>query len=140
MYCEIMKFNFFPEFFPLQEQKANVLVNLISFPWEKGFFLTISKVWCCTRKIKSHFIKAWKLAAHNQKFNIFLLATCWLLNRTLSFALKASRISHKPRVSVQGVKSLGSHFACLCRGFEFYEIKKKLVLFFKKKMEILLHF
>jgi hypothetical protein len=29
------------------------------------------------------------------------------------------------RVSVQGVKSLGSHFACLCRGFEFYEVKKK---------------
>ena len=45
------------------------------------------------------------------------------------------------RVSVQGVKSLGGHFACLCRGFEFYEVKKKkLLLFFKKKMEILLHF
>ena len=29
-----------------------------------------------------------------------------------------------PRVSVQGVKSLGGHFACLCRGFEFYEVKK----------------
>ena len=44
-------------------------------------------------------------------------------------------------VSVQGVKSLGGHFACLCRGFEFYEVKKKLLLlFFKKKMEILLHF
>ena len=43
------------------------------------------------------------------------------------------------RVSVQGVKSLGGHFACLCRGFEFYEVKK-LLLFFKKKMEILLHF
>ena len=24
------------------------------------------------------------------------------------------------RVSVQGVKSLGGHFACLCRGIEFY--------------------
>ena len=29
------------------------------------------------------------------------------------------------RVSVQVVKSLGGHFACLCRGFEFYEVKKK---------------
>ena len=29
------------------------------------------------------------------------------------------------RVSIQGVKSLGGHFACLCRRFEFYEIKKK---------------
>ena len=27
------------------------------------------------------------------------------------------------RVSVQGVKSLGGHFACLCRGIEFYEVK-----------------
>ena len=45
------------------------------------------------------------------------------------------------RVSVQGVKSLGGHFACLYRGFEFYEVKKNiLLLFFKKKMEILLHF
>ena len=25
-------------------------------------------------------------------------------------------------------------------GFEFYEVKEKLLLFFKKKMEILLHF
>ena len=46
----------------------------------------------------------------------------------------------RTRVSVQGVKSLGGHFACLCRGFEFYEVKKKKILFFKKKMEILLHF
>ena len=46
------------------------------------------------------------------------------------------------RVSVQGVKSLGGHFACLCQGVDFYEVKKNffLLLFFKKKMEILLHF
>ena len=38
------------------------------------------------------------------------------------------------RVSVQGVKSLGGHFACLCRGFEFYEIKKKyFVINFQKE-------
>ena len=35
------------------------------------------------------------------------------------------------RVSVQGVKSLGGHFACLCWGVEFYEVKKKMLLFFK---------
>ena len=29
------------------------------------------------------------------------------------------------RVSVQGVKSLGGHFACLCRGFEFHAKYKK---------------
>ena len=38
------------------------------------------------------------------------------------------------RVSVQGVKSLGSHFACLCRRFEFYEVKKKkIVIIFQKE-------
>ena len=28
------------------------------------------------------------------------------------------------RVSVQGVKSFGGHFACLCRGLDFYVVKK----------------
>ena len=42
--------------------------------------------------------------------------------------------SSVPRVSVQGVKSLGGHFACLCRGFEFYEVKKKkFVIIFQKE-------
>ena len=35
---------------------------------------------------------------------------------------------------MQGVKSLGSHFACLCWVFEFYEVKKekKIVIFQKE--------
>ena len=37
------------------------------------------------------------------------------------------------RVSVQGVKSLGGHFACLCRGFKFYKVKKKCYYFSKRK-------
>ena len=39
------------------------------------------------------------------------------------------------RVSVQGVKSLGGHFACSCRGFEFYEVnkKKKIVIIFQRE-------
>ena len=38
------------------------------------------------------------------------------------------------RVSVQGVKSLGGHFAFLCRGFDFYEVKmKKIVIIFQKE-------
>ena len=36
------------------------------------------------------------------------------------------------RVSVEGVKSLGGHFACLCRGFEFYEVKKNVIIFQKE--------
>ena len=34
------------------------------------------------------------------------------------------------RVSVQEVKSLGGHFACLCREFEIYEVKKNGNTFF----------
>ena len=30
------------------------------------------------------------------------------------------------RVSVQGVKSLGGHFACLCQRFDLYEAKKNI--------------
>ena len=36
------------------------------------------------------------------------------------------------RVSVHGVKSLGGHFATLCWGFDFYEVKKD-VIFQKEK-------
>jgi hypothetical protein len=37
------------------------------------------------------------------------------------------------RVSVQGVNSLGSHFACLCREFDFYDVKKIVIIFQKEK-------
>jgi hypothetical protein len=37
------------------------------------------------------------------------------------------------RVSVQEVKSLGGHFACLCREFNFYEVKKNVIIFLKEK-------
>ena len=43
------------------------------------------------------------------------------------------------RVSVQGVESLGGLFAFLCQEFDFYEVKK-YIIFFKKKREILLQF
>ena len=35
------------------------------------------------------------------------------------------------RVSVQGVKSFGGHFACLCREFHFYEVKN-IIVFLKE--------
>ena len=70
---------------------------------------------------ESFFIKRWSEA---ESFTIF------------------EKFTTSIRVSVQGVKSLGGHFACLCREFDFYEVKneKKILLFFKKKLEILLHF
>ena len=47
------------------------------------------------------------------------------------FNLSYKQNSVKSRVSVQGVKSLGGHFACLCREFDFYEAKK--YYYFKKE-------
>jgi hypothetical protein len=38
---------------------------------------------------------------------------------------KIPDLSHNDRVSVQGVESLVSHFACLCREFDLYEVKNK---------------
>ena len=40
---------------------------------------------------------------------------------------------HFNRVSVQGFKSFGGHFACLCQGFNFYEVKKLCCYFSKRK-------
>ena len=46
--------------------------------------------------------------------------------------------SSRVTVSVQGVKSLGDYFACLCQDFNFCKVKEKKVLtFFKKKGEML---
>ena len=47
--------------------------------------------------------------------------------------LLSPNVYSPPRVSVQGVKSLGGHFARLCRGFEFYEVKKNCYYFSKRK-------
>ena len=38
-----------------------------------------------------------------------------------------------PRVSVQGVKSLGGYFSCLCREFDFYEVNFFFIIFQKEK-------
>ena len=40
------------------------------------------------------------------------------------------------RLSVQGVKSLVSHFACLCQECDFYKVKKKYyIITFQKEKE-----
>ena len=42
-------------------------------------------------------------------------------------------LRHEGRVSVQGVKSLGGYFACLCRGFEFYDVKHDFFCYYYSK-------
>ena len=49
-------------------------------------------------------------------------------------ATNITQFRGRTRVSVQGVKSLGGHFACLCRGFEFYVVKNFFfVIIFQKE-------
>ena len=57
--------------------------------------------------------------------------------KIIKIFVNSSKIS---RVSVQGVKSLGGHFACLCWRFDYYEVEKYHHHFFKKKWEISLNF
>ena len=62
--------------------------------------------------------------------------TLWAARKGL--ILRASSASSAEisscRVSIRGVISLGGHFACLCRAFEFYEVKKKkFVIIFQKE-------
>ena len=46
----------------------------------------------------------------------------YLLTYQLFFFKEIFIIMITISVNVQGVKSLGGHFACLCRGFDFYEV------------------
>ena len=55
------------------------------------------------------------------------------MKKTFDKTLIYIRYRGDSRVSVQGVKSLGGHFACLCRGFESYEVKKNYYYFSKRK-------
>ena len=52
---------------------------------------------------------------------------------TVQTVLLICKVCIETRLSVQGVKSLGGHFACLCRWFEFYEVKKNVIIFQKEK-------
>jgi hypothetical protein len=45
-----------------------------------------------------------------------------------------------PKVSVQGVVALSSHFAALCRELDFYDAIFYSLSIFKKKRQILFHF
>ena len=72
------------------------------------------------------------------KLGIFMYWTCNSMNNLSSYFVLVdakektfwqgftciNSISN-PRVSVWGVVSLGGHFACICRGFNFYDVKKQ---------------
>ena len=49
-----------------------------------------------------------------------------------SEAILTPTITLGSRVSVQGVESLGGHFTTLSRVFDFYEVKKNVIIFQKE--------
>ena len=73
------------------------------------------------------------MTLYNVEIAIYVLKTAFQPK------LSSGTVGLSSRVSVQGVKSFGGHFACLCRGFDFYGVNIFLS-FFKNKREILLHF
>ena len=82
----------------------------IFHPYDSTYYAFAKK---CTTSIK---IKVHR--GQEQRKEIFRK-----LNMVMSlFAKQAGWV----RVSVQGVKSLGGHSACLCREFDFYEVKKNI--------------
>ena len=83
------------------------------------------------------------ICSHNMYNHVCSNMYVWFLPKRLQCSGDLTEFSHacmtalfrskKTRVSVQGVKSLGGHFACLCRGFEYYEVKKNCYYFSKRK-------
>ena len=92
----------------------------------------------------SPFDKVFYLSNRNLITFLYKLSICYLIPNLIFHLTTIKPISHERldickniidlivnnlgrfqhRVSVQGVKSLCGHFAHLCRGFEFYEVKK----------------
>ena len=60
-----------------------------------------------------------------QKSAVINVSIIYFSHSTKGYLLQLKK-TFPLRVSIQGVKSLGCHFASLCRGFDFYEVKKKL--------------
>ena len=84
----------------------------------------------------------WNIANYQRGKNTFSLSTELKTLQPLTyhnFEYKVLRSFPKlvdgwvsSRVSIQGVKSLGGHFACLCWGFDFCEVKKNPFIYSKK--------
>ena len=101
------------------------------------YVMYVLKMWFKQVPKHPYVIVKWSLAATNFKLRAKILRlleidSVNLVIRTDEVIILSSLITLY-RVSVQGVKSLGGHFACLCRGFEFYEVKKKNCYHFSKR-------
>ena len=61
------------------------------------------------------------------------LMVCYVILGTIFITNNSLRVRADTRVSVQGVESLGGHFATLCREFDFYEVKNIYIYYYFSK-------
>ena len=71
-----------------------------------------------------------KMTCNFANMTILLSGTTIFLAKFISYLLNCRYSTDFTGFSVQGVQSLGGHFACLCRGFVFYEVKRKWKYFY----------
>ena len=95
------------------------------FPKTRDLVLFLQLLRCysnCIKKFKN--FKSSNLLNCRTSQNLKL---CFL-KRAHRWTLLTGRIL--PKVRVQGVKSLCGHIACLCREFNFYELKKIIYVYY----------
>ena len=92
------------------------LVEKLSIFW--------SQLWNTLKSKQKTFGKTGCFCNRNfdRNFENYFVATCYCQLEKLIFLSKRDFV--RIRVTVQGVKSLGSHFACLWWGLDFYKVKK----------------
>ncbi len=89
------------------------------------------------KRKKGHIFLTFRSGDLNPRFSVIFPPMIWIFMWSEEPEIKSKQASKRERtlcrVSVQGVKSLGGHFACLCREFDFYEVKKETFNIFQKE-------
>ena len=98
-------------------------VKVKSRTWKSRHYwlLLIAKDLLCVSEVSE------RCSSSFLRFKLLSRTVDWSQNPGGNLRGKCSKLGNKlvmTRVSVQGVKSLSGHFACLCREFEIYEVKK----------------
>ena len=63
---------------------------------------------------------------------ILILFTAFAASGKLE-ATEAAKEGNIRETRIDSWLSLGGHFVCLCRGFDFYEVKKNIIIIFQKE-------
>ena len=123
----------------LQNAFGETMGGIVYFPscigdvcWTAAVLSALGNIWIFLRFLGCRQLC---IASKLEYFCCCLVIVCshsfqiqsWYESAITQLSGELSRVRH--RVNVQVVKSLGRHFACLCREFDFYEVKKLLFFF-----------